>query len=120
MTREREYPICKVGDKVWLSSINLRLSCPSRKLDPRFVGPFEIKKEVNPLAFELALPASYKIHPVFHISLLKPAVPSPFLGREELPPPPITIGNDMEYEVEAILDCQRRDRQTKFLVKWKG
>ena len=118
--RRRGNPIFKVGDKVWLSSINLRLSCPSRKLGPRFVGPFVIKKEVNPVAFELALPASYKIHPVFHVSLLKPAVPSPFPGREELPPPPVTIGNDAEYEVEAILDCRKRGRQTQFLVKWKG
>lgn len=71
-------PIFNVGDKVWLSSINLKLSCPSQKLVPKIVGPFEIKSEVNPVAFELVLSNSYRIHLVFNVSLLKPTIPSLF------------------------------------------
>lgn len=42
--RRRENPIFKVGDKVCLSSTNVKLSCPSQKLGPKCIGPFE-KKE---------------------------------------------------------------------------
>lgn len=116
----RSNPIFKIGDEVWLSATNLKLSCPSRKLGPRFIGPFKIKRVVNPVAFELSLPSSYRIHPVFHTSLLKPVTPSSFPGREKLPPPPINIEGEDEFEVEAIMDCRRRGGHIQYLVKWKG
>ncbi|XP_073453710.1 integrase/recombinase xerD homolog [Aquarana catesbeiana] len=101
-------PAFKVGDEVWLSAINLRLPCPSRKL-----GPFKVKRIVNPVAFELALPSSYKIHPVFHVSPVKPVVPSPFSGRKQPPPPPVKIDGENEFEVEVIIDCKRTARGRK-------
>lgn len=79
----RENPAFKVGDTVWISTVNLKLPCPFRKLGPRFIGPFGIKIIINPVAFELSLPQSYKIQPVFHLSLLKPAVPDSFPERED-------------------------------------
>lgn len=118
--KRRGNPPLKVGDKVWLSTVNLKLPCPSRKLGPRYIGPFQIKREINPVAFELSLPDSYRIHPVFHVSLLKPAIPDPFPGRVEPPPPPVTVGEETEYEVESVLDCRKRGRQTQCLIKWKG
>lgn len=93
--KRRANPTFKVGDKVWLSSINLKLSCPSWKPGPKFVGSFKMKREFNPVAFELVLPNSYKIHSVFHISLLKPSIPIPFPDRK-LPPPPVLVENERE------------------------
>ena len=72
------------------------------------------------MAFELCLPDTYKIHPVFHVSLLKPTNPGPFPGRDSLPPPPVVVDGETEYEVESILDCRRRGRQVQYLIKWKG
>ncbi|XP_006603152.1 uncharacterized protein [Glycine max] len=44
----------------------------SRKLTPRFIGPFEILKRVGPVAYQVALPPSFSnLHSVFHISQLK-------------------------------------------------
>ncbi|MCO5577987.1 hypothetical protein L7F22_031825 [Adiantum nelumboides] len=64
----------KVGDFVFLKVIprhtNLILG-KDRRLSPRFAGPFKILKHVGSLAYELALPAHVKVHPVFHVSLLK-------------------------------------------------
>ncbi|XP_073443984.1 uncharacterized protein [Dendrobates tinctorius] len=37
-------PISLVGDKVWLSSKNIRLKVPSAKLGPRFIGPYELQR----------------------------------------------------------------------------
>ena len=50
------------------------------KLSPRFYGPFAIMvRWVREVAYELKLPATTKIHPVFHVSQLKPK-----LGKEIL------------------------------------
>ncbi|KAK3527614.1 hypothetical protein QTP86_030492 [Hemibagrus guttatus] len=42
---------------------------------PRFIGPFEIIRQVNPVAYQLRLSAAYRICPTIHVSLLKPAHP---------------------------------------------
>ncbi|XP_075515849.1 uncharacterized protein LOC142550657 [Primulina tabacum] len=48
----------------------------SRKLNPRYVGPFEILEKVGTLAYRLALPPDMsRIHNVFHISQLRKYVP---------------------------------------------
>lgn len=110
----------QLGDRVWLPTANLKLACPSKKLAPRFVGPLQVKRRLNEVLYELGLTDSFKIHPVFHVSLLKPAIPDPFPERRSGPPEPILINGDKEYEVEAILDCRKRQNRVQYLIKWKG
>jgi hypothetical protein len=44
------------------------------KLAPRFIGPFEIRKCIGPVAYEINLPSQLtKVHNVFHVSLLRKA-----------------------------------------------
>jgi len=55
-----------------LSGHNIKTRRPSRKLDHKNPGPFQIKKMVSPLAVRLMLPRKWKIHNVFHMSRLEP------------------------------------------------
>lgn len=41
------------------------------KLGKHFYGPFQIEAHIGPVAYSLQLPTSFKIHLVFHVSLLK-------------------------------------------------
>ena len=57
------------------------------KLQPRFIGPFEILNQVGNVAYQLALPpAMVAIHPVFHVSMLRKYVydPTHVISYEDL------------------------------------
>ena len=41
------------------------------KLQRKFVGPFLVIETIGQQAYRLSLPNDWKIHPVFHVSLLK-------------------------------------------------
>jgi hypothetical protein len=106
----------KVGDKVWLEGRNLRLRYPSRKLAPRREGPFEIAQLIFPVAFRLRLPPTWKIHDVFHASLLSSYRETVEHGPNYSNPPGDLIGGEEEYELDRILSHRGARGRRQYLV----
>jgi hypothetical protein len=115
-------PSFKVGDKVWLNRRNINTTRPSQKLDVKRMGPFSILQVVgdSKLAYKLDLPGQWRIHPVFHVSLLDPYKESKWPGRIQDEPGPIEVEGELEYEVKEVLDSKVVRSKLKYLVDWVG
>ena len=74
------------------------------------------------MAYKLKLPPQWKIHPVFHASLLMPYIETLTHGPNYMRPPPDLVEGEAEWEVKAIRAHRYSGRQKKlqYLVKWLG
>ncbi|MGL4932135.1 MAG: hypothetical protein ACRC4P_02170 [Aeromonas sp.] len=120
--RRSATPPYQPGDKVWLSTRDIRLRLPCRKLSPRYIGPFPISKQINEVTYELKLPEHYRISPTFHVSLLKPFIDPllPSSTEPTLPPPPEVDSTETIFGVKEILDSRRRGGRLQYLMDWDG
>ena len=92
-----------------LSTKNLLLP-GTRKLHPRWVGPFKVQQRIGATAYKLDLQGRFhQLHPVFHTSYLKPYLPG---GTSGAPPEPVELEGQLEYEVENIKAHRQRGRKT--------
>ena len=120
--KRREEEEYRVGDLVLLSTKDLKWQMKGRrseKLTECFVGPYKVKGIISSNAIELELPKSIKIHPVVNVSriqLYKPQVER----QKKIPPKPVIIKGEEEFEVEKILNKRMIREKEKFLVRWKG
>ena len=122
----RREVIFKVGDLVFLKIRPHRQQTLSyrvhSKLSSRYYGPFEILQRVGTVAYRLKLPEDSCIHPVFHVSQLKPAV-----GRHPPTttlPPALNAPTPYDFEPAAILATQMMQQGSttipQLLVQWQG
>ncbi|KAK8947224.1 hypothetical protein KSP39_PZI006735 [Platanthera zijinensis] len=115
----------QVGDEVFLRLQPYRqLSVARRsnqKLAPRFYGPFRITRRVGPVAYTLALPEGSRIHPTFHVSLLKKKLGATATVLPSLPE--ATTTGELRPSPEDILLTRWKKHGTEYrseiLVKWK-
>jgi transposase InsO family protein len=107
---------------VWLEGTNIKTTHPKAKLAPKRHGPFKIL-HTSPTNSRLQLPPSWRIHPVFHNSLLTPYKETNEHGPNfTRPPPDIADGETDHYEVETVLHSRPTPnrRGIQYLVKWLG
>jgi hypothetical protein len=94
-------PTLKKKNKIYLIQRNIQTKQPSIKLDYKKLGLFKIKKIIGLVNYELVLPKTINIYPVFYISLLELILLGVLLvlvTEIEL------INPNTEYKIEEILD----------------
>jgi hypothetical protein len=107
-------PTLKKKDKIYLIQRNIQTKQPSIKLDHKKLELFKIKRVIGLINYELVLPKTINIHPVFHISLLEPVLLGVLLAPvTEIEP----VNPNAEYKVEEILDYKQVKNRVKYLVK---
>jgi len=115
----------QVGDLVFLKLHPYRQQSmfrrPYQKLASHFYGPYKIEEKVGKVAYKLQLPAGARLHPVFHVSLLKRQVGESNTSSIDLPP--INDDGEIVMEREAILDTRWVRKGSSFveesLLQWK-
>jgi len=100
----------RVGDKVLISTKDFSMELMKRvtkKLTEKFIRPYVVRKIVSENVVELELSASLRIHLVVNVRRLVKCQEQ-VEGQNKIPPPPVEVGGEKEYEVEEILDRQER------------
>ena len=93
----------KRGDQVWLDSRNLK-TVYHKKMKPKREGPFIITDVLGPVTYQLKLPVTWRIHNVFHATLLQPYKENETYGSNFTEPPPELLEGEEVYEIETILN----------------
>ena len=108
----------KQGDQVWLDSRNLKTIY--HKKMPKREGPFTITEVLGPVTYRLKLLKSWRIHDVFHTTLLRLYKENEIYGENFTKPLPELLEREEVYEVETILNHRKRGRGYQYFVKWQG
>ncbi|MBW0572586.1 hypothetical protein O181_112301 [Austropuccinia psidii MF-1] len=114
-------PDFQPGNKVWLSSKNIKTTRPTKKLSERWLAPFEVLKKIGSHAYHLKVPQQWNsVHPVFHVSLLEQVKQSTIANQHQFPPPPEIVEEQEEWEVAQVLDSKLKRGTLWYRVEWKG
>ena len=120
--KRKETEEYRVGDKVLISTKDFSAELMKRamkKLTEKFIGLYVVRKIMSENVVELELPVLLRVHLVVNVRRLV-KYREQVEGQKKIPPPPVKVAREKEYEVEEILDRQERRGKMRYLVKWKG
>ena len=83
----------------------------SKKLTPKFLGPYQILRKISPVAYEIALPPNLSnLHPVFHVSQLRQYHPDPsHIVKSDT----VQVRDNLTYETQPLRISDRRLKQLR-------
>ncbi|KAI1508209.1 rve domain containing protein [Pyrenophora tritici-repentis] len=129
-------PRFAVGDWVLLNAKHIKTERPVKSLDHKNMGPYQITRVIDNMAYELDLPDSLKnIFPAFHPWLLQPyeddALPGQPRANDNAPPEVhLNDEGDTEYVIAQVLDSRIRNTMNdpytgrrgclQYKVEWVG
>jgi hypothetical protein len=128
--KHRSDVLFDIGDEVLVSTEHFQPEegC-TKKLSPKYLGPFKVIQKIHENCYKLALPPDMKCHPVFNVVYLRrhnPNLPQ-FQGRPSPSPPPVLTPEGVpEYVVEAIIGRRATESKTgkkpslEYHVRWQG
>ncbi len=106
--------IFNVENKILLNFRNIHIFKSSKKLDHKYYESFKIEKFIEKQVYKLRLSHTFRIHNVFHVSLLKSYkerfddVMTSFL---------IMINEEKHDEIKLILNNKLYRKRLQYLVK---
>ncbi|KAG8391561.1 hypothetical protein BUALT_Bualt01G0200400 [Buddleja alternifolia] len=117
------------GDKVLIKLIPQQFKAfrgMHKGLVRKYEGPYPVVAKVGKVSYRLDLPSTLRIHPVFHVSMLRPYQEDeedPSRGESHRAPPVVTKSFDKEIEEVLSHKVVRRrgvKPTTHYFIKWKG
>ena len=103
---------------------NMPTRRPSKKLDHKKAGPFQIIKVVGTRAYRLQLPEGSCAHPTYYVQMLERYRRSAEPTRQLEPPEPEPIDGEENCIVREIVDSRRNNQKKgkpiEYLVLWEG
>ncbi|KAF1321089.1 Retrovirus polyprotein, partial [Globisporangium splendens] len=119
--KNRKAQLFEVGDLVLLDGRNLDIrhkgSARSKKLAPRYIGPFPIVKKIQKDSYEPEVSKDLKLHPVFHTSLLKPYQKD---SRQQQTSKVLLADGTQGQLVKAVIGHKKIRGVLNYLIWWLG
>ena len=103
---------------VLLSTCNIKMKGILGKLQRRFVGPFRVTETIGWQAYRLYLPDTWKIHLVFHVSLLKDWNTVDLQEDQPISQEDVPEAEEPYYEIERILHWRKIKKGNKILKEY--
>ena len=119
----------KEGDQVMIQLLSQQfktLRKVHKGLVRRYERPFRVVRRVGNVLYQLQLPPRLKIHPAFHVSLLKPYhgdVEDPSRRESRCVPTAVvtTFDKDVDYIItDHVIRRRGVPPYNEYLVKWKN
>ena len=91
------------NDKIWLNDKYIKTK-QNQQLEAKFFGPFQVLCFVSKQSYKRKLPKRWKIHDVFHISLLELGTTRKGRVDKKVTELEFEAGNRKKYKLDAIRD----------------
>ena len=102
--------------------IPLKQAKKDNKLSLKYYGPYKLFQNIGTMAYKLELPASSRVHAIFHVSCLKKVIGENLIVQTIFPK--LDEEGKIILEPEAVTKTRTRQLRNRliseYLIKWKN